>query len=109
MNKRFVSDYKAAHGSYPSFYAAQAYDTMMAIDHAVGKAGSTDAAAMRAVLAKGGIPTTRGPLAMNTNQFPIQNVYLREVVLDNDGVATTKVIGTVFENHKDAYAEECKF
>jgi len=46
---------------------------------------------------------------MNTNQFPIQNVYLREVVLDNDGVATTKVIGTVFENHKDAYAEECKF
>ena len=109
MNKRFVSDYKAAHGAYPSFYAAQAYDTMMAIDHAVGKAGSTAAAAMRAVLAKGGIPTTRGPLAMNTNQFPIQNVYLREVVLDNDGVATTKVIGTVFENHKDAYAEECKF
>ena len=26
---------------------------MMAIDHAVGKAGSTDAAAMRAVLAEG--------------------------------------------------------
>ena len=109
INKRFVADYKAAHGAYPSFYAAQAYDTIMAIDHAVREAGSADASAMRAVLAKGGIPTTRGSLAMNTNQFPIQNIYLREVVLDSDGVATTKVIGTVFENHQDAYAEECKF
>jgi branched-chain amino acid transport system substrate-binding protein len=46
---------------------------------------------------------------MNTNQFPIQNIYLREAVMDADGVATTKVIGTVFENHSDAYASECKF
>jgi len=109
MNKRFVSDYKAAHGAYPSFYAAQAYDTMMAIDHAVSKAGSTDAAAMRAVLAKGGIPTTRGSLAMNSNQFPIQNIYLRESIKDSDGMFTTKVIGTVFENHEDAYAKDCSF
>ena len=109
MNKRFVADYKAQFGGYPSFYAAQAYDTMMAIDHAVREAGSSDTEAMRMVLAKGGIPTTRGPLAMNTNQFPIQNIYLREAVMDADGVATTKVIGTVFENHSDAYASECKF
>jgi branched-chain amino acid transport system substrate-binding protein len=46
---------------------------------------------------------------MNTNQFPIQNIYLREAVMDADGVATTKVIGTVFKNHSDAYASECKF
>ena len=109
MNTRFVADYKAQFGAYPSFYAAQAYDTMMAIDHAVREAGSTDTEAMRKVLAKGGIPTTRGSLAMNTNQFPIQNIYLREAVMDADGVATTKVIGTVFENHSDAYASECKF
>ena len=62
MNKRFVADYKAQFGGYPSFYAAQAYDTMMAIDHAVREAGSADTEAMRMVLAKGGIPTTRGPL-----------------------------------------------
>ena len=64
---------------------------------------------MRAVLAGGEIPTTRGILQMNSNQFPIQNVYLREVVLDSDGVATTKVIDTVFENHGDVYAKDCKF
>jgi branched-chain amino acid transport system substrate-binding protein len=109
MNKKFVADYKAKFGGYPSFYAAQAYDTMMAIDYAAGKAGSSDSAAMRAVLAKGGIPTTRGSLAMNSNQFPIQNIYLREAVMDADGVPTTKVIGTVFENHGDAYAKDCKF
>ena len=109
MNKKFVADYKAKFGGYPSFYAAQAYDTMMAIDYAAGKAGSSDSAAMRAVLAKGGIPTTRGSLAMNSNQFPIQNIYLREAVMDADGVPTTKVIGTVFENHGDAYAKDCQF
>ena len=109
MNRRFVADYKAKFGGYPSFYAEQAYDTMMAIDHAATKAGSSDTEAMRAALAAGGIPTTRGELAMNSNQFPIQNVYLREAVLDADGMATTKITGTVFENHADAYAKDCQF
>ena len=109
MNRRFVADYKAQFGGYPSFYAAQAYDTMMAIDHAIAKAGSADTEAMRVALAEGGIPTTRGTLAMNSNQFPIQNVYLREAVLDADGMATTKITGTVFENHADAYAKDCQF
>lgn len=109
INRRFVADYKAKFGGYPSYYAAQAYDTMMAIDHAIAKAGSSDTEAMRAVLAEGGIPTTRGPLAMNSNQFPIQNVYLREAVLDADSMATTRITGTVFENHADAYAKDCQF
>ena len=108
MNIKFVADYKAKYGAYPSFYAAQAYDTMMAIDYAVAKSGSTDTQAMRAVLGAGNIPTTRGELAMNSNQFPIQNIYLRDVVLDADGVATTKIVGTVLPNHGDAYAVNCK-
>jgi branched-chain amino acid transport system substrate-binding protein len=109
MNKRFVADFKAAFGGYPSFYAAQAYDTIMAIDHAIRTSGSTNTELMRSVLAKGDIPTTRGLLAMNTNQFPIQNVYLREVILDKEGKATLKVIDTVMENHGDVYAKDCKF
>ena len=109
MNKRFVADYKAKHGGYPSFYAAQAYDTIMAIDYAIAKAGSKDTAKMRAALAVGGIPTTRGALKMNSNHFPIQNIYLREAVKDADGVVTTKVISTVFNDHADSYASACKF
>ena len=46
---------------------------------------------------------------MNTNQFPVQNIYLREVVLDKEGNATLKIIGTVMENHGDVYAKDCKF
>ena len=109
MNARFVADYKAKHGAYPSYYAAQSYDTIMAVDHAIAESGSTDAAAMRAVLARGGIPTTRGPLKMNTNHFPIQEIYLRETVKDGDGVATTRIVGTVFEDHADSYATGCRF
>ena len=54
----------------------------LAIDHAIAKSGSKDTAKMRAALAAGNIPTTRGILKMNTNHFPIQNVYLREAVKD---------------------------
>jgi branched-chain amino acid transport system substrate-binding protein len=109
MNARFVADYKAKFGGYPSYYAAQAYDSIMAIDHALAKGGSTDAATMAGVLAKGGIPTTRGMLRMNSNHFPIQTMYLREAVKDADGVATTRIVSTVFENHADAYAQDCTF
>ena len=109
INKKFVADYKAKYGAYPSYYAAQAYDSIMAIDYAVGQSGSTKAADMRAVLAAGNIPTTRGPLKMNSNHFPIQNIYLREAVKDEDGVVTTKIISTVFTDHADSYAASCKF
>ena len=109
INKKFVSDYKAKHGGYPSFYAAQAYDTILAVDHAIATSGSKDTDKMRAALAKGNIPTTRGVLKMNSNHFPIQNFYLRDTVKDADGVVTTKVVSTVFTDHADSYATSCKF
>ena len=109
INKKFVADYKAKFGGYPSFYAAQAYDTILAIDHAIATSGSKDTDQMRAVLAKGNIPTTRGMLKMNSNHFPVQNFYLRDTVKDDDGVVTTKVLSTVFADHADSYAANCKF
>ena len=109
VNKKFVTDYKDKHGGYPSFYAAQAYDTILAIDHAIATSGSKETAKMRAALAVGGIPTTRGKLKMNSNHFPIQNFYLRDTVKDADGVVTTKVISTVFNEHADSYAGRCTF
>ena len=109
INKKFVADYKAKFGGYPSFYAAQAYDTIMAVDHAITTSGSKNTDKMRAALAKGNIPTTRGVLKMNSNHFPIQNFYLRDTVLDADGVVTSKVLSTVFTDHADSYAASCKF
>ena len=109
INKKFVADYKTKHGGYPSFYAAQAYDTILAIDHAIAMSGSKDTDKLRAALAAGDIPTTRGMLKMNRNHFPIQDFYLRDTVKDADGVVTTKVISTVFTDHADSYADRCTF
>ena len=109
INKKFVADYKTKHGGYPSFYAAQAYDTILAIDHAIAISGSKNTAKLRAALAAGDIPTTRGMLKMNRNHFPIQDFYLRDTVKDADGVVTTKVISTVFTDHADSYADRCTF
>ena len=35
VNKRFVADYRKKTGRYPTFYAAQSYDTIMLINNAV--------------------------------------------------------------------------
>ena len=110
-NAKFVADFKAAHGSYPSFYAAQAYDALFFIKAAVEANGGdvdnidTLRAAMKGVTY---LPT-RGAMKMGPNHFPIQNVYLREAVTDADGNWTTKIVATVYEDHQDPYAAECSF
>ena len=49
----------------------------------------------------------REPCARLTKSM-IQNFYLREVVVDKDGVWTTSITDTVYENHQDVYAKDCK-
>jgi branched-chain amino acid transport system substrate-binding protein len=41
------------------------------------------------------------------NNHPIQNICVRGVVKEGD-VLTNKIVATAFENHKDAYADQCK-
>ena len=59
-------------------------------------------------MAKADFPSVRGSFKYGNNHFPIQNFYLREVAQDADGVWTTKVVSTVYENHQDSYAKDCK-
>jgi branched-chain amino acid transport system substrate-binding protein len=110
QNKKFVSGFKAKYGRYPSFYAAQSYDTIFLINRAVEAVNGNlnDMDGMRAAMMKADFPSVRGPFTYGNNHFPIQNFYVREVVADSDGVWTTKIVGTVFENHQDTYAKECK-
>jgi len=109
-NKKFVGDFKAKHGTYPSFYAAQSYDSIMLINSALkatgGKLDNQDA--LRAAMEKANYDSIRGKYSYGKNHMPIQNFYLREVVADADGKWTTKVVKTVFRNHQDSYAEQCK-
>lgn len=106
-NKKFVESFQAEYGRLPSVYAAQAYDTANLILSALGKASVKDKDAFRAALKEADFDSVRGNFKFNTNQHPIQNIYIREVVKEGD-VITNKIVGTAFTDHADAYASECK-
>ncbi|HEY7709574.1 MAG TPA: ABC transporter substrate-binding protein, partial [Candidatus Entotheonella sp.] len=110
QNQKFVAGFKAKYGRYPSFYAAQSYDTIFLIKSAVEavQGDLKDMDGMRAAMAKADFPSVRGPFTYGHNHFPIQNFYLRQVVEDADGVWTTKIVDTVYRNHQDPYAKDCK-
>ena len=109
-NKKFVGDFRKKYGRYPSFYAAQSYDSIMFIKSAVeavsGDIGNIDG--MRAALEKADFDSVRGKFTMGNNHHPIQNFYERTVVKDADGNWTTAAGRAVLTNHQDPYASQCK-
>ena len=50
----------------------------------------------------------RGKFRFNTNQFPIQNLYLLEVKRDKGGALVNDVTETIAADYPDAYAGQCK-
>ena len=110
INKRFVADFSAKNGFLPNDYAAHAYDAIMLIDGAVRavKGKLSDKDALRAALRKADFKSNRGDFKFNTNHFPIEDYYLREVVKDDKGVLITRTLETVMKDHKDAYYQDCK-
>ncbi len=111
QNQRFVADFRAKHGTYPSFYAAQSYDTIFLIKSAVEAVGGNigDIDAMRAAMEQAEFPSVRGKFNFGSNHFPVQDFYSREVVVDSDGNWTTAVRDRVLVNHQDPYARLCTF
>lgn len=105
-SKKFVETFKAEYGRLPSIYAAQAYDTGSLLVSAAGKASVKDAEAFRTALKAAEFESVRGKFSFNTNNHPIQDIYVREVIKDGD-VLTNKIIATAFTDHGDAYAEQC--
>lgn len=109
-NKRFVADFQAAYGRLPSLYAAQGYDTARLIDGAVRQLGGDlkDQDAVRKALQAAPFDSVRGDFRFDTNHYPIQSYYLREVVKDEQGRITNRLVERVFENHRDSYVGSCK-
>jgi len=110
QNARFVEGFLNKYGRYPSFYAAQSYDSIFLINSAVEAVGGDlqDRDGMRAAMEKADFPSVRGSFSYGANHFPIQNFYLLEVVADRDGNWTTEIRSTVFENHQDTYVADCR-
>lgn len=109
QNKRYVADFKKKHNTYPSYYGAQSYDSIMLIASAAealkGDLSSKDK--VRAELKKANFKSLRGDFKFNTNQFPIQNFYIQETVKDPQGMMTVKTIATAVKDGKDSYYEKC--
>ena len=110
QNARFVEGFLKKYGRYPSFYAAQSYDSIFLINSAVEAVGGDlkDRDGMRAAMEKADFPSVRGSFSYGANHFPIQNFYLLEVVADGNGNWTTEIRSTVFENHQDTYVADCR-
>ncbi|SHL21376.1 ABC transporter substrate-binding protein [Roseibium suaedae] len=106
-NKTFVDAFKAEYNRLPSIYAMQGYDAAQMILSAAAKADVKDTDAFRAELLKADFQSPRGKFKFNTNQHPIQDIYVREVVKEGD-TYTNKIVGTAFTDHGDAYAQDCK-
>ncbi len=109
-NKRFVADFQKEYGRLPTLYASQGYDAARLMDAAVRdvKGKLEDKNAVRKALKAARFESVRGPFKFNTNQFPVQDYYLRMVTKDAQGRITNRTLGTVFKNHADAYAGDCK-
>ena len=110
QNKRFVADFQKDYGRLPSLYASQGYDAAMLIDAAVRdvKGRIEDKEAVRKALRAANFKSVRGAFKFNTNQYPVQDYYLRVVTKDTQGRVTNRTLGTVFKSHADAYVGACK-
>jgi branched-chain amino acid transport system substrate-binding protein len=108
-NQKFVADFRAKYRRYPSFYAAQAYDSAKLIDSAVAavKGDLTKKDAMREEMRKASYASVRGPYRYGNNHFPIQNFYLQETVKDADGTFTLKTVAIALKDHQDRYHAQC--
>src|SRR5215475_10860756 len=108
-NKKFVADFRAKHGKYPSFYGAQAYDAAFLINSAVvaAKGDLTKKDAMRDEMKKANYASVRGPYKYGNNHFPIQNFYLQDVVKDAEGNLTLKTVATIVKDSQDQFHEKC--
>lgn len=106
-NRAFVEAFQAEYGRLPSLYASQGYDTANLLLSAMAKADIKDQEAFLAALKEADFESVRGDFAFDTNNHPIQDIYVREVIKEGD-VYTNKIIGVALEDHSNVYVDECK-
>ena len=108
-NQAFVKAFQEKYQRTPTLYASQGYDTAKLIGSALKATGGNveDMDAFRAALQKAEFDSVRGAFSFGNNHHPVQDIYVREVVKNDNGVIN-KTVAKVFENHADAYAAECK-
>ena len=110
-NQRFVAEFIKEYKRVPTLYASQGYDAAQLINAAVRdvKGNLSDREAVRRALKAAKFDSVRGPFKFNSNQYPIQNYYVRTVGSDGKGGLINKSFNEpILKNHGDAYAQECR-
>lgn len=110
-NRKFVAAFEKEYNRVPTLYASQGYDTARLIDAAVRdvKGKLEDKQAVRKALKAARFESVRGPFRFNTNQYPIQNYYVRTVGTDGRGGLINKSFSEpILKDHGDAYVQDCR-
>lgn len=110
-NQKFVEEFQKEYKRLPTLYASQGYDAAQLINAAVRdvKGRIEDREAVRKALKAAKFDSVRGPFRFNTNQYPIQNYYVRTVGSDGKGGLVNKSFNQpILKDHGDAYVGECK-
>ena len=105
-NKKFVQDFQKEYGRLPSLYASQGYDTGNLLISALNVADVKDQDKFRSALKNANFESTRGSFKFDTNQHPIQDIYVREVIKEGK-ILTNKIISTGLKNRSNAYVKDC--
>jgi branched-chain amino acid transport system substrate-binding protein len=109
VSRKFVADFEARYKRIPSQYAAQAYDSALLLDAAIGKVKGNVAnkPAFQAALKSAEFKSLRGDFAFNTNGFPVQDFHVFEAVRDSSNRYTLKTVATPLKAERDAYFGQC--
>jgi branched-chain amino acid transport system substrate-binding protein len=109
-NRNFVAAFRAAYDRTPTLYASQGYDAARLIASALKAVNGdlSDLDAFRNALRRADFSSVRGDFRFGSNQHPVQDIYVREVVKTAAGGTTNKTLKKVLPNHVDAYAASCK-
>jgi len=97
-NRRFVKDYRAKFGKVPSYFAETNYTSGRWIHEAVKALGGNveDREKLLVALRRVEIADApRGPVKLDANGNPIQNVYIRKVERNREGELQNTVIATM--------------
>jgi len=105
-NAAFVESFREKYDRTPTLYASQGFDTANLILSALDVAHPDDEDAFRAALKVANFESTRGDFRFGSNQHPIQDIYVREVV-DNGNGPTNQLVGVAVEDLQDAFVDQC--
>ncbi len=111
VNVRFVADFEKKFNRLPSFYAAAGFDTALLLDTAIKAVGGKvdDRRSFRKAIADAQFDAARGRFRFNTNHIPLSDFYLTTVSKDDKGRYVLAPGQKILSDHKDAYAEQCKY